>query len=529
MDAIASKTTMTRRDMVAGAAAAAAAGLAAGVAGGAPLAASAAEQIGTGVPEAWDAEADVIAVGAGAAGLTAGIECGAQGLSCIILESTATHGGNSARCNGGMAIPGSPVQKAMGIEDSPEKMYEDLTAWYGCDYDDNYVRLLCELNSTMLYDWLTGMGVEFKESGLIQSNAHSVPREHHVNPSDLLDTLLENALAAGADIQYETPARHLIQNPATKRILGVQVEKDGQALYYKANKAVMLCNGGYAHNADMLNRYNLGRGGETLAATAYDAPGIDGSGIIMGQEVGAQTRHMSYIAMLTAQNPDGNPHDACAMFHQGAILVNFDGDRFVNEAQGYSNVWSELQQQPEGQCWQIWDDAIAQQCEDNESSYYSMAKIRATGLLIEADSLEELAEKCGLPADELEATVEKYNSDIEEYGKDTVFNREHISGTGAAPVVLDTPPFCAFKTTNVLCCTCGGLERWSGDGLQAVDVRGNVIPGLYLAGSISDFCDQGCQPGTRRMINSSGTSFGGAMSFSRKCVQEIAKLEDWDA
>lgn len=515
---------LTRRGFVSGMAVAgvAAAGLAA-------TGAKAAETIGTGVPETWDAEADVIAIGAGAAGLSAGIECGAQGLSCIILESTTTHGGNSARCNGGMSIPGSPLQKEMGIEDSPDKMYADLTAWFAVDYDDTYTRMLCDLNATMLWDWLTGMGVEFKESGLVQSNAHSVPREHHVNPSDLLDTLLENALAAGADLQYETPARHLIQNPATKRIIGVQVEKDGKTLNYKARKAIMLCNGGYTRNAEMLNRYNLGQGAEKLIETAYDAPGIDGSGIIMGQEVGAQTRHMSYLSMLTVQNPDGNVHDACAMYHQGAILVNFDGDRFVNEAQGYTNVWSELEQQPQAQCWQVWDDAIAQSCEDNESSYYSMKKIRDTGLLVQADTLEELAGACGLPADEFVATVTKYNDDIDAQGKDTVFGREHIAGTGVAPLKIATAPFYAFKTANVLCCTYGGLQRWSGDGLQAQDVCGNVIPSLYLAGAISDFCCQGCKPGTRIPINSSGTSFGGAMSFARKCVQEIAKLDDWDA
>ena len=57
---------------------------------------------------------------------------------------------------------------------------------------------------------------------------------------------------------------------------------------------------------------------------------------------------------------------------------------------------------------------------------------------------------------------------------------------------------------------------------------GNVIPGLYLAGNISDFCNMGIVPGTRRPINASGCSFGGSMSFGRKCVQEMAKLDNWD-
>lgn len=490
--------------------------------------AHAAEEIATGVPTTWDAEADIIAIGAGAAGLSAAIEAGEQGLSCIVLESQAVAGGNSIRCNGGMAIPGSPLQAELGIEDSADTMYDDLTAWYGCDYDEGYVRMLCDLNATYLYDWLTNMGLEFKASGLVQSNAHSVPREHHVNPSDLIAILQENAEKAGADIQFETRALHLIQNPATKRIIGVQVQQGDDIKNYKAKRAVMLCNGGYARNADMLNRYNFGEGAEKYIETAYDAPGIDGSGILMGQEVGAETRHMSYLSMLTVQNPDGNVHDACAMYHQGAVMVNTEGNRFVNEGQGYTNVWSELDRQPGAVCYQVWDDAIAQDCAENDSSYYSMAKIRATGLLLEADTLEELAQQMDIPADAFVATIQKYNDDIAAEGKDTVFNREHIAGTGVAPLALDTPPFYAFKTANVMCCTYGGLSRWEGDHLQAVTVFGDVIPGLYLAGAISDFCNQGCKPGTRIPINSSGTSLGGAMSFARKCVQEIAAVEAWD-
>ncbi|MBS5449613.1 MAG: FAD-dependent oxidoreductase [Coriobacteriia bacterium] len=517
-------TSLSRRSFVAGGLAAATGMSALALSGSRVLAdeAPAASPSPTSAPQSWDAEADIIAIGGGAAGLSAGIEAADQGLSCIVLESQGICGGNSIRCNGGMTIPGSPLQAEMGIEDSADQMYEDMCAWFAHDYDEQYVRMLCDLDSTMLYDWLTGMGLVYEQSGLVQSNGHSRPREHHVNPYNLISLLEENARAKGAQIDFETHADHLIQDPETRQVIGVQATRDGQTIYYHANRAVILCNGGYGRNAAFLNQHVFGEGAERYVESAYDAPGIDGSGMLMAMELGADTRHLSYHAMLSVQNPDGIAHDACAMIHQGAVMVNLEGQRFVNEGQGYTNVWVELDAQPESVCFQVWDDDIAQACADNESSYYSQAKVAATGLLLQADTFEDLAAQMGVPADAFAATMEAYNASVSETGVDDAFGRAHTVGDGAVPPALDTPPFYAFKTTNVLCTTYGGLKRWEGDGLQAVDVFGQVIPGLYLAGAISDYCNMGIMPGTRRPINASGTSLSGAMSFARACVQAIA-------
>ncbi|MBS5449604.1 MAG: FAD-binding protein [Coriobacteriia bacterium] len=522
-----STSTMSRRTFAATAALAAA-----GVSASVMSSKAFADAASTVIPENWDYEADIVAIGAGGAGLAGGVEARALGLSYIIVESTGIVGGNSALCNGGMALPGSPLQAELGIEDSPDQMFEDLCAWFGTDYDEGYVRMLCDLNGGDLYDWLTGLGIEFDKSGLLQSNGHSRPREHHVGPYEVIRVLDEKAQADGVEIHFETTATRIIRNPETGRVLGIKaVDADGNELYYKAKKALLLCSGGYGRNTEMLAEWNFGPAAREM--TDFNGSvGQMGQGLIMAMAIGAQPRHLSYCGMLTVLNPDGGHAAECAMYHQGAILVNLQGQRFVNEAQGYTNVWSELLQQPENMCFQVWDDAIAAPCEENESGYYSMAKIRESGYLLEADTLDELADLMGFDAEAKEAflaSVEKYNADIDAEGKDTLFNREHISGTGAAPVKIETAPFYGFKTTSIVSSTYGGLKRWSGDMLQAEDVFGDVIEGLYLAGNISDFCNMGIVPGTRRPINASGCSFGGALSFGRKCVQEMAKLEDWDA
>ena len=515
--------SVSRRSLIAGMGVAAA-----GAACGASRAARAAE-----TPDwmpAWDDEADVVAIGAGGAGLAAGIEARDQGMSVIVLESQESFGGNSARCNGGMCIPGSPLQAEQGIEDSPELMYEDLVAYTQEDNYPEFIKLTCE-QQALLWDWLTGMGIEFKAESLIATTGQSVAREHHVGPYVAVETLYDNAVDRGADIRFSTPATHLVQNPVTKEILGVTAETpEGKEIHIKAKKGVLLCSGGYARSVEMLNKWIFGPGrAEQFMASCMDAPGQDGSGILMAMEVGADTRHIDYINMLTARNPKGTVNDACSMFHVGAVLVNKEGERFVNEAKGYIGVWTDVNAQTDSECFQIWDQPLYDEYADNDSHYYSMSKLTDSGLLLRADTLEDLAEQMGVPADTLVATMEKYNSDVEGTGKDSQFGREHLVSMAGVPMAIKTPPFYAWETTNTICCTKGGIRQDATQGCQAVDVMGNLIPRLYLAGNISGYSNFGIKPGTREAVNSSGIGFGGAIALGRYCAQQIAQRDDWDA
>lgn len=518
---------LTRRDMVRGAAVLGGAAAAAAV----PAAmASEADSAPDGAWEpAWTDECDILAIGAGSAGLSAAITGRDLGLDVIVLESQESYGGNSIRCNGGMLIPGSPLQQEQGIEDSAEIMAEDLLEYCGTDCDEAYIRLLSQ-EQAKLWDYLTGLGIEFKQEGLIATTGQSRAREHHVSPYDAVTTLYDAAVERGADIRLSTPATHLVQNPATKEVVGaLATDADGDQLAIKAKKGVILCAGGYARSVDMLNKYIFGAGVEDYMDACMDAPGQDGSGISMAMEIGAETRHISYINMLTAHNPDGNVTDACSIFHVGAVLVNEQGERFVNEAQGYIGVWTEVNAQTDKVCFQVWDQPIYDAYKDNESSYYSMQKLEDSGLLLKADTLEELAGLMGVPADAFVATMDKYNGDIESEGYDTVFGRKTLVSMAGEPVQLVTPPFYGWKTTNSLCCTKGGIRQDAEQECQAVTVMGDVIGRLHLAGNISGYCNFGIKPGTREAVNSSGTGFGGAIAMGRYCAQRIAEHEDWDA
>ena len=479
------------------------------------------------IPEKWDGEADIVAIGAGGAGLAACIEAQTQGVSITLLESQSVAGGNSAICNGGMALPGSPLQAELGVEDSADIYYQDLIEWLETDYVEPYVRLVADLQGGDAYDWLLEQGITFEASGVLQTNGASRPREHHVDPGQCMTVLQTNARAAGADIRMSTRATHLIRDPETKRVIGVEAVGNNETLYFKAKKGVLLCCGGYGRNLDMLAENNFGSPVNDMKAF-NGSPGQLGDGIKMAMEIGADLKKMSYCHLLTTRNPAGDKGDDAAMYHQGGVLINIEGERFVDESLGYTRVWSYLINQPEQRCFQVWDQPIADACADNASGYYSMSKIEGTGFMLKADTLEELAEQMGVPAEAFVATMEQYNNDIESAGVDSAYGRHVLVGTGGTPAVLNHPPYYAFETVNVMSMTVGGVKRSDQDILQAGDVWGETIDGLYLAGNISDYCNFGCVPGSRSPINASGSSFGPAISFGRRCVQEMAKRDNWD-
>ena len=140
------------------------------------------------------------------------------------------------------------------------------------------------------------------------------------------------------------------------------------------------------------------------------------------------------------------------MYHMGAVLINREGKRFVNEDRGFGGIWEDVHNQTDELCFSIWDERIAEQQRTNESLYYSQKRLENSGLLIKADSFAELATRIEVPIFSFDATMRKYNSDIEEYGYDTLFDRRHLVARAGKPVPIDQPTFYAWKTTNALRC-----------------------------------------------------------------------------
>lgn len=436
------------------------------------------------VPEQWDKEADVVVVGFGGAGAAAAIEASRAGSKVLILERTPTGGGSTALCGGIIYMGGgTPMQEALGFQDTRDNMYNYVLAAAEQGADEELVGLFCD-RSLELYDWVTGLGMEFKESfldgkyagvptddGLVYSGnekqakykevAEPVPRGHHVKGegstgAQLFAVLKPGAEQAGAEILYEVLVESLVVN-GDGRVVGVKALIDDESQYVKASKAVILCAGGFAANPEMVGLHCP----DCLRCAAnVGTPSDDGSGIRMGQGVGADVRGLSEAA------PFAFVYAASEALTK-SILVNDKGQRFIGE-DNYGEYVGDLIVREHTAAYLILDDAVWSEVPEASKEYVSV--------VAQADTVAELATAIGIPPALLENTVEFYNEFATD-GEDPLFHKD-----SAYVVPLETPPFHAlfFGVEATAFFTTGGLRiNTSG---QVLCVEGEPIPGLYAAG-----------------------------------------------
>ena len=149
---------------------------------------------GSAVPNRWDKQADVVVIGAGAAGLPAAIEAAGNNASVIVIESNTDVGGHAILSGGNVPLGGgTSAQKKHGITDSPDLIFSDLTDWSvvqpngAADYrfnDREIVRAFAD-HCAPTYEWLVSLGVIFVDKAPDSwggvSIGNSVPREMHAD------------------------------------------------------------------------------------------------------------------------------------------------------------------------------------------------------------------------------------------------------------------------------------------------------------------------------------------------------------
>ncbi len=439
----------------------------------------------TGMPEEWEKEADVVVVGFGGAGAAAAIEASRAGASVLILERTPTGGGSTAICGGIIYMGGgTALQSALGFEDTRDNMYNYVFAAAGDGADEELVGLFCD-RSLELYDWVTDLGMQFNESfmemkaagvpagdGLLYSGnekqakykavADPAPRGHgafadgRVGGHAIFGRLKAAVEASGAEVLYEALVGSLVVD-ADGRVVGVEAEIEGENKYYKANKGVILCAGGYAANAEMVDLHCPSC---LRCAVNVGTPGDDGSGIRMGQGVGADVRMLGETATFAFVY--GAAECLCR-----SILVNGEGQRFVGE-DNYGEWIGDMIVRSHNVGFLVLDDAVWSMVPD--------AAKESLTVVAQADSVGELAAGIGLTPAVLENTVELYN-EFAANGEDPLFGKD-----SAYVVPLETPPFYAlfFGVEATAFFTTGGLKINSKS--QVLDVHSQPVPGLYSAG-----------------------------------------------
>jgi 3-oxo-5alpha-steroid 4-dehydrogenase len=462
----------------------------------------------------WNDEVDVLVVGLGAAGASAALEAVRGGADTLVLERAGGGGGTSSMSGGVLYLGGgTALQKACGFEDSAEEMFKYLMAASGDSPDEAKMRLYCE-GSVDHYDWVVAQGVPFKEvfyygcsgeppseDGLVWSGSershpfcdiaapaprgHVPAMQHQAGPL-LMQKLCAAVEASPAEIATNHRCVALVQQP-DGGVVGAVAESFGERRTIRTRGGVILTTGGFINNDEMIAAHQpLVR----KCKIRVGAEGDDGSGIRLGIAAGAATLHMDAASIsLPVTQPWGL---------KAGILVNAQGQRFINEDAYYGRLgeWALFHHQGHG--WLIVDDDVFEQPEYPRD------------ITAVAETLPELERELGLAAGALEATVGVYNRHAEN-AEDPLF---HKAAEYLKP--LRKPPFGAFdcnvESSIYAAFTLGGLST-DVDG-RVLDPEGRVIAGLYAAGRATSGLSVGSY--------SSGLSLGDGTFFGRRAGRTAA-------
>jgi len=441
--------------------------------------------------------ADIVVIGGGAAGFAAALEAAAGGAQVLMLEKQPEAGGSSAMCGGCLAFAGTDLQRAEGVEDSDELLFNDLREVGQNENDEALVRLYVD-NQLDTYHWLLGHGVVF--SGALEaSSGQSVPRVHNVDPADMIRQLAARAKATGrVELRTNTAARRLVREGG--RITAVQATSDGADVEITATRAIILASGGFSRNPAMVHRFVP----ECDRAFFIGGEGNVGDGLRMAWAHGADFRDMAYIKGTYGKHPvdEANHHCVLAVY-KGAIAVNQDGKRYVDESISYKLLGDACLRQPYGATYQILDQDIFKDG-DNRVRILDFERRLEEGLMIQAASLADLARQIDIEPEVLARTVADYNAAVDA-GVDLEFGRAHLVHHHGALRRIEHAPFYAYPSTAAVYGTYCGL--CVDTGMRVQDVFGAVIPGLLAAGEVVG--------GLHGAAYMTGSALGKALIFGR--------------
>lgn len=442
---------------------------------------------------------DIAIVGAGPAGLCASVAAAEEGYEVVCFEKASVPGGAANMGMGPFGVE-SRIQKAgMGTLTKEEAFtrFMDYVHWQA---DANLIHDYL-WNSGSTIDWLEDMGVVF--AGAMKNFPQSEATWHVVQPEDggrpgprcasaMNKTIYERGLELGVKYYFETPVKSL---KCKDRIITGLVAVDKSGIEYDVEAdAVIIATGGFGTNPDMVRQYT----GYTLNKDMFDfmIPGIDGDGIRMAWEIGAGKGRMEMERTGKTPLPDAivMAHAQCRVFNNaGAIAVNKEGLRCANEniLQNHSINGNIVDYQPQRTMFRILSSDVVRyykingndfegkvhkvgNVEDFQPGWSQLCK-EHSDICFEASSLEELAEKLGVPEKEFLNTVNRYNYNCEmHFDDDFCKPRQHL-------ISLTGNEFYALKIMPSAYGSLGGIKI--NHKLQVLTEEREVIEGLYGAGT----------------------------------------------
>ncbi len=410
-------------------------------------------------------ETDVVVIGAGGAGMTAAIMLNQAGADFVIIEKMPYAGGNTTKATGGMNAAETHYQKEQGIEDSTALFAADTMKGGHALNDPELVAVMANQSADAI-DWLDTIGAELPKISF--SGGASVNRIHAPEDGSGVGAFLVERFSAkldelGVGIMYDTTATELLTDDEG-RICGVKAEGE-EYLYTFRCKAVILATGGFGANEAMYTQYRP----DLKGTVTTNAPGATGDGIVMAQALGADLVDIEQIQLHPTVEQTTSILITESVRGDGAILVNQSGVRFTNELLTRDAV-SAAELEQEGQyAWIIFDQNLRDHLK-------AVEKYVKSGITVQADTVEGLAELLGIDPEVLAKTVNDWNGYVKDQ-RDPDFGR--TTGMNAD---LTTAPYYAIKIAPGIHHTMGGVKIDTA--AQVINTEGKPIPGLYAAGEV---------------------------------------------
>lgn len=453
---------------------------------------------------------DVVVIGAGGAGFSAAIEAKNAGANVVLLEKMPAVGGNSLISGAEMNAAKNWVQPKLGInDDSPELHAEDTYKGGDMKGDMNVIKVMTH-NALDAAKWCRDyLGVRFEDDNLFFFGGHSrkralIPVGH--TGTEFITKFQAKADELGIPVITNMKAEELIKDKSG-RVVGVKATMNGASYTFNAKGGVVLATGGFGANPEMVKKYNP-KIDERFKTT--DAPGTTGEALYMAERAGAQLVNMGYIQTYPICDPISGVIEliADARF-DGAIMLNQEGKRFVEELQRRDVLSEAILKQTGGYCWVLWNDkigSISNTVKEHPTEYEAFTK---QGIMATCDDLKCVADFTKVPFDSLKGTVNRVSS-MTGKGNDKDFN--HRSGL----VDMTQGKYYVIKAVPSVHHTMGGVRI--NEKAQALTAEGKAIPGLWAAGEVT-----GVTHGTNRL---GGNAYTDIIVFGRiagKAAAEAAK------
>ena len=442
---------------------------------------------------------DVVVIGAGGAGFSAAIEAKNAGANVVLLEKMPAVGGNSLISGAEMNAARNWVQSKLGILDDSAERHAADTFKGGDKKGDMKVINVMTANALDAAKWCRDyLGVRFEDDNLFFFGGHSrkralIPVGH--TGTEFIAKFQAKADELGIPVITDMKAEELIKDK-TGRVVGVKATSHGATYTFNAKGGVVLATGGFGANKAMVKKYNP-KIDERFKTT--DAPGTTGEALYMAKRAGAQLVNMGYIQTYPICDPISGVIELIADSRfDGAIMLNQEGKRFVEELERRDVLSEAILKQTGNYCWVLWNDnigKISNTVKEHPTEYEAFTK---QGIMATCPDLKCIADFTKMPLKQLESTVKRVSS-MAGKGNDKDFH--HRGGL----MDMSEGQYYVIKAVPSTHHTMGGVRI--NEKAQALTAKGQVIPGLWAAGEVT-----GVTHGTNRL---GGNAYTDIIVFGR--------------